>query len=83
MMAKKLNKDRVMRHMARDKGDVLRIAVLRDEMIDEVPPPIQSRFDTWVKWMVYKHGPGVEIHMSHEYDIDFIRYWLIGEASRG
>lgn len=81
-MARKLDQVRVMRHMARDKGDVLRIAVLRDEAIDEIPPHIQSRFDTWVKWMVYKYGPDVKIYMSHEYDIDFIRYWLIGEAKR-
>lgn len=79
-MARKLNKDRVFRHMARDKGNFLKIAVLRDEAIDEIPPHIQSRFDTWVRWMVYKYGPDVKIHMSHEYDIDFMRYWLIGEA---
>lgn len=79
-MHRKLNKDRVFRHMARDKGDFLKIAALRDDMIDGVTPHIQRQFDTWVKWMIYKHGPDVEIWMSHEYDIDFMRYWLIGEA---
>ena len=76
-MPRKLRKDRVFRHMARDAPDYKILYVDSDELArwNEFPVWFQKAMSHWQRLMVIKHeGADFEFKHWQDYDIDFHRY---------
>lgn len=82
-MARKLDKDRVFRHMAKEVPNYKVVYISRDDLLDmhrrdvesaKCPVRVRKVYNHWRRLAEIKFGNYVDYETFTDYDIDFDRY---------